>query len=603
MSAAEKQSFGNFPAAIWLSEEIFSMAQALGIEAEKAGKLTGIVYRLAEATSENKATHLKITDPAELNFLKNAAGTPPISRLTGTPERFFSGEETPLIFEEKNAALYFLRHYRQEIRIAQALLRRASGGNAKQAIAPRAENIITSALPFPLNAEQCSAVRSIISSPLTFVSGGPGTGKTALLLRALLCLYDENPEIRIRLAAPTGKAAVRMKEAIREQARRIAQMPSASEQISPELLEKSQRLEPGTLHSLLKTGASPITMPAPCEIDADYVIIDEASMIDQPIMHRLLASVRAQTRLVFLGDKNQLDSVGPGRIFGAVCAARQLLPARTELTESRRFDASGFLGAFASAIVSGNVPDAEKLLREQEESLPFSSTFSLRSEKFSPKTVDEVLSEIFPERLRCVPADIAPEEILTLVESSRVLTPMRVGAFGTEKLNARARSLFAPPGTATRPHFHGQPILITRNAPRERLYNGDIGVVLLEPQSHSFFAYFRSGDGEIRRVPATLLPDHETAYAMSIHKSQGSEFTRLAVIFPKENSPREFLSRQLLYTAVTRFREAGDASKFILHYDRETLLGAVARENPMRELLFVKRDTEISGTQNTAARS
>ena len=602
MIDAEKQAFGNSPAASWLSGEIFAMAQALGIEAEAAGKLSGIVYRLAEATSENKETHLKITEPAELSFLKNATGTLPISRLAGTPERFFAGEETPLIFEEKNAALYFLRHYRQEIRIAQELLRRTPRGNAEQAATPRAESLIASALPFPLNAGQCAAVRSIISSPLTFVSGGPGTGKTALLLRALLCLYDENPEIRIRLAAPTGKAAARMKEAIREQARSIAQMSSASGQISPEVLEKAQSLEPGTLHSLLKAGASPLAMPAPREIDADYVIIDEASMIDQSIMHRLLASVRERTRLVFLGDKNQLDSVGAGRIFGAVCAAPQLLPARTELTESRRFSASGFLGAFAGAIVSGNVPAAEKLLREQEETLPFSPTFSLRPEKISPKSVDKVLAEIFPEKLRCVPADIAPEEILSLVESSRVLAPMRGGAFGTEKLNARARSLFAPPGTATRPHFHGQPILITRNAPRERLYNGDIGVVLLDPQSLSFFAYFRSGDGAIRRVPATLLPDHETAYAMSIHKSQGSEFTRLAVIFPEEDSLREFLSRQLLYTAVTRFREAGSSAKFILHYNRETLLGAVARDNPMRELLFVKRDTEISGMQNAAAK-
>ena len=602
MSVSENSSHGNSTAANWLSSEILALARELGVAQESASMLSEIVYRLAEATSEAKETHLKITNPADFDFLKTATEAEPIRRLAGTPARFSAGETTPLIFEAKNSALYFLRHYRQEIRIARELLRRTRSGNATPPT-QLLEKIIEVNLPFPLNPEQRNAVRSIISSPLTLVSGGPGTGKTTLLLRALICLYTKNPETRILLAAPTGKAAARMKEAIRDQASIISKAPSFQDSVLQPLLKKAEALEPTTLHRLLKTGASMITTPPPSEIPADYIIIDEASMIDQAIMHRLLASVRTTTRLVFLGDKNQLDSVGAGRVFGALCAAKQLQSARVELTESRRFNENGTLGAFARAIVSGNAPAAEKLLRENEESLPFSPTFSFRSGAFSAKTLDSILQEIFPEKLRHVPADISPEEILSLIDSSRMLVPLHHGAFGIEKINARARQLFAPPGSATHPHFHGQPILITRSAPRERLVNGDVGVILHDAENASFSAYFRNENGEIRRIPAALLPEHETAYAMTIHKSQGSEFTRLAVIFPEENALREFLSRQLLYTAVTRFREAGNDAKFILLYDRETLLGAVSRDNPNRELLFENRDSEIFPAPNVPAES
>ena len=440
-------------------------------------------------------------------------------------------------------------------------------------------------MPFPLNAEQKAAVRSVVSRPMTIISGGPGTGKTTLLLRALICLFTENPEARVVLAAPTGKAAARMKESVQAQVREICSSEQALVAFPQDVLKKAESPEPATLHRVLGIGASPLASPGVSAIAADYVIADESSMIDQALMFRLLSSLRAGTRLVLLGDKNQLDSVGAGRVFGAICSEEKLACARVDLTESRRFDAAGVLGRMARAVVRGDVDGVASALDEPLSSERERAVFRFDSGEISPEKLDETLSEIFPEKLQNVPADAKPEEMLALLDSARVLTPLRRGKFGAEALNARARKLFAPTGSAVQEHFHGQPILVTRNAAQERLFNGDTGIILRDAAG-TLIAHFRGDDGTIRRIPAALLPDHETAYAMSIHKAQGSEFARLGIVFPPEGSHTEFFSRQLLYTALTRFRESGENSLLRLLFDRDSLLGAVSRENPLRELLF-----------------
>ena len=344
-----------------------------------------------------------------------------------------------------------------------------------------------------------------------------------------------------------------------------------------------------TLHRVLKVGASVLTMPDVPVLNADCVITDESSMVDQFIMHRLLSALRSGARLVLIGDKNQLDSVGAGRVFGAICAARGLSDSRVELTESRRFDVRGLLGRLARGVVDGDVSSVSSVLDND-----FSSEerdheiYRFMPGEIASDALNAAITEVFPEKLRRVPVDADPEEMLSLLDSARVITPLRRGKFGSDTLNAHACRLFALSGTLSSPHFHGRPVIITRNAPQERLFNGDTGIVLRD-STGTFSAYFRGDDGEIRRIPAALLPEHETAYAMSIHKAQGSEFSRLCVIFPPEGAQPDFFSRQLLYTALTRFREDGKNSRFRLLFDRMTLLNAVARDNPMRELLFARK--------------
>lgn len=573
-------------AARWLSDEIFARARELGIMPSEAAELEKVTFRLAEITTENRGTHLKIQEPAVADFLKNATQHTLLSCLTGTPKTFSDGKITPLIFDENLSALYFLRHYRQEVQTAETLIRLAEQG-APGEISARIEAIISAEKPFPLNEAQRRAVRAIISRDLTVISGGPGTGKTTLLLRALICIFSEKPDAKIILAAPTGKAAGRMKESVREQAEALLRDPETAQTFPPDALKKAADLEPSTLHRVLKINAATLVLPqTPTTIPADYVIIDESSMTDQALMHRLTLALRPQTKLVLLGDKNQLDSVGAGRVFGAICVAKSLRTARIELTESRRFDERGFLGKFARGIVSGNVPAVENLISESASTVKPNDVFRFYGEVMTPEQTDALLTDVFPEKLRHVPEIADPEEMLALIDSARILTPLRHGIFGVENLNARARRIFAPAGSSQQTHFHGQPVIITKNAPSEKLFNGDVGIILRETQSGTLVAYFRGENNGLRHLPATLLPEHETAYVMSIHQSQGSEFSRLGIVFPEEGKLTEFFSRQLLYTAVTRFRERGPGTKFRLLFHRGTLLNAVARDNPVRELLF-----------------
>lgn len=587
MSIPARQLPDGVSAAEWLSEEISSAAREIGADVADIRQLETLVFALAKTTIENRDTHLKIRERTDLDFLIGVSESSPLNVLTGTEKSFSEGKITPLVFDSQNSALYFFRHYKQEVETAEQLISRAK---CETVFSENIEAVIAADLPFPLNPEQQNAVRHLLSRRLTIISGGPGTGKTTLLLRALLCLFTQTPDANVILAAPTGKAAGRMKESLRSQICKITGNADAGNLFSSGILKKIGSIEPKTLHRILKTGASPLSRRNSPGLSADCVIVDEASMVDQSMMHRLLCALNPHSRLVLLGDKNQLDSVGAGRVFGAVCTANALASSKIELTESRRFSARGFLGQLARAVVSGDVPAAKSLLADENPHVAETTEASFRfsSKGISQQVIDAALSELFPEKIRNVPEDADPLEMLNLIDSVRLLTPLRNGKWGTERLNARARELFAPAGSTGRAHFHGQPILITQNAPQEGLFNGDVGIILREKSTGALAAYFHGENGNLQRVPVSLLPPHETVYAMSIHKSQGSEFSRLCVIFPPESTHEDFFSRQLLYTAITRFREEENSdSVFRLLFDRETLINAVKRENPLRELLFL----------------
>lgn len=576
-------------AAEWLSAEIATFARDLGCPGESCSRFGEIARRLAETISGAAETHLRVRSDVDAGFLRRCLEAAPENLVVGTVSDYFAGKKMPLIFDCENTALYFFRHFRREERMAADILRFVRAGTRGN-VSSDSEKIIDAAIPFPLNAGQRAAVRAMLELPFVIVSGGPGTGKTTLLLRALLCFFSENPEAEVLLVAPTGKAAGRMKESVRRQAEEIEKHVCGD--AAPEFLRKAlariRTLETSTLHRALRMGADALTESRVPALDADRVIADEASMIDETLMSRLLSALPPRARIALLGDENQLDAVGPGHVFGALCGAPALCGVRVELTESRRFDPHGAVGGLARAIVSGDAGAADAILRGNETGSAKDGKFFCSAKKITPAALDALLTDIFPEKLRCVPEDADPAEMLALVDSARVLSPVRnAPLFGSEALNARASALFSPRGNAIfGEHFHGRPIVITKNSSRERLYNGDVGIVLRDRRTDVFYAHFRNGAGELSSIPAEALPAYETAYAMSVHKSQGSEFSRLAVIFPPAGTREDFFSRQLLYTAVTRFLENAPDSKFFLLYDREALLGAVARKETVNSLLF-----------------
>lgn len=574
-------------AAEWLSDEIFSSLRNLGAGLEASERLGRLTRALTEKIGENSETHLEIETAGDRKFLKSAIADEHCGLVIGSPQSFLEGKTTPLIFAEKNSALYFLRHYKQELQTVQKVFEKmAKNLVVKDNFTAIEEAIISADEPFPLNAEQQAAIRAVLSSYFTIISGGPGTGKTTLLLRVLLCIFTKNPNAKITLAAPTGKAAARMKESIQKQVEEILKNPKAREVFPAAALQKTGSLDGMTLHRILGLSGNALSN-YPCrKLDSDFVIIDEASMIDQVMMHRLLRSLEEETRLVLLGDKNQLESVGPGQVFGAFCSAENLKSARVELVESRRFSENGVIGRLARAVVVGDAGSVQRLLSEDLEGKGF--VFS--SKKITSAGLDAALKRLFPEKLKCVPEDADAGEMLALLDSSRLLTPLKNGDFGTAALNARSVRLFAFGRIPGQSNYHGQPIVITRNAPQEGLFNGDVGIVLKDTETKTLFAYFRRNDGTLKRIQASVLPEHETCYAMSIHKSQGSEFSRLCIVFPPVGAYPEFFSRQLLYTAITRFREGGENSHFQILFDLPNLLEAVKREIPQKSLLFKDRE-------------
>ena len=609
-----RRTVASHDSSAWLADEIRALARETGAPENDAAHLAALVARLAENVIENGGDRLCLAsenDAADRAFLEKFCAAPRFRRLVGSPQSAAAGVPAPLVFDAAHAELCFLRNFRNESEIVEKTLALARVPAAKT-LPETTENLIAAALPHALNDAQKNAVRAIVSRRLAIVSGGPGTGKTTLLLRALLCIFEQNPDAKIVLAAPTGKAASRMKESLAGQSEKIAAAAAGTPSsragtapVSPRTLEKIAALAPKTLHRALRIAPGKLRTSKFVPISADCVVIDEASMIGRELAARLLRALSPETKLVLLGDKNQLESVEPGRIFGALCEADSLAACRTELTESRRFDAHSFIGKFASAIVRGDRAAAEALLSDADPA----PQIRLSEGEISSAALRDALVNLFPEKLRRVPDDADPAEILSLIESTRLLTPLRERKSGSrlaaENINALASRLFSgDPRVAagTTLHFHGRPILVTKNS--ERLFNGDVGVVLrsrdrsaAHAPSAEFLAWFRDYEhGGVRAVPVELLPEHETAYAMSIHKAQGSEFSRLAVVFPRAPAEnRDFYSRRLLYTAISRFRETtapNAAAHFHLLFDRETLLDAVARNTVENSALRRRFDEE-----------
>ncbi len=390
-------------------------------------------------------------------------------------------------------------------------------------------------------------VRTLLREPqadglpaFSIVTGGPGTGKTTFVARRLLELQATHADLRVALAAPTGKAAARLSETIRQRMDELAQSTG---------MRAEAPAEARTLHRLL--GYSPNTNTfrrnATDPLDDDLVIIDEASMVDVLMLDALLRALKVGARLMLVGDHNQLASVDAGDVLGALCRAAltakdhgPLNASVTVLSTSWRFADQPAIGTLASAILSG---DVEAVLRACTQS--DTPEVGLRALTVSS---DDLVEFIVPGLERCFSAQ-SPDDLLAAVESFRVLAPEREGRTGVSGINAAIERWLARRGhPVLDTWYHGRPVLVTANDYSSRVYNGDVGVVWRE--AGEVAVYFRGNDGKVRAIAPVRLPSVETAWAMTVHKSQGSEFDDVLVVLPEHES--RTMSRELLYTAVTR---------------------------------------------------
>lgn len=363
---------------------------------------------------------------------------------------------------------------------------------------------------------------------LLLLAGGPGTGKTTTVRRMLEALAQGGDHPRVALAAPTGKAARRLSESLAE---------AAGLTLAPA----------STLHRLL--GIRPDGPPrfhAGNPLPHDLVVVDEASMIDLVVMARLVDALGPTTRLILIGDPDQLASVEVGSVFGDLVEAAEaggpLAPCLVRLHKTYRFTAE--LAAACAAVRTG---DLDRLLE--------CAGGALAWREFPPQ--DPLAESPAAAALGAALGEPEPTNVLAGLARARLLTAFREGPTGVRGLAARAAVRF-PSGGRT-------PILVTRNAPDRQLYNGDVG--FLDP---SGTAWFTAADGSPRAVPAVRLPAHETAWALTVHRSQGSEFDHVHLVLPAADHP--LLTRELVYTAISRARVS-----VLLDAPRAVLAAALAR--------------------------
>ena len=412
---------------------------------------------------------------------------------------------------------------------------------------------------------------------ISVISGGPGTGKTttvAKLLVALVQLAVDKP-LRIQLTAPTGKAAARLSESLGQSLR---QLPLSDKQ------KKLLPTEACTLHRLLgaQRQSQKFRYHAANPLHLDVLVVDEASMVDLPMMARLIAALPPQAQVIFLGDRDQLASVEAGAVLGDIChyvsdgysplRAEQLarltgneVPVGVTLSEgalqdglcllrtSYRFGENSGIGKLAQAVNGSDTRQVEAVLAADFEDI--SHRILLETEDYAAMIGDVV--EGYRDYLQRVSALAEPAEIITAFSRYQLLCALREGPFGVSGLNERIELALARerlihlPARASNRWYQGRPVMIARNERSLGLFNGDIGIALAGKEG--LRVWFPMPDGTVKSVQPGRLPQHETAWAMTVHKSQGSEFEHAALVLPNQFVP--LMTRELVYTAITRAKK------------------------------------------------
>jgi exodeoxyribonuclease V alpha subunit len=386
------------------------------------------------------------------------------------------------------------------------------------------------------------------------IVGGPGTGKTTRILQDLVDFARREPPLVVALAAPTGKAAHRMEESIRSGLDRLVLDAALRERIP---------CTASTLHRLLgsRGDSAFFRHDATNPLTADVIIVDEASMVDLPLMSKLLTALKPAAEVVLVGDPDQLASVEAGSVLADIAAAALegpdagygLAGALTTLQVQHRYGPESGIGKLCAAIRAGDGDAALAILRGGTH----------RDVRLLPVPDRDALAARLQEapavaQLRTALEQQDPQAILRELGRSRILCPTRRGLAGVESINGIMERLFDANGIirAEGALYDRKPVVLTRNDYGLQLFNGDTGIVIdmqgAEAADGAMQAFFQGPAGELRRVPAVRLPPRETAFAMTVHRSQGSEFDRVLLILPPGSSP--VLSRELLYTAVSRAR-------------------------------------------------
>ncbi|WP_409160659.1 exodeoxyribonuclease V subunit alpha [Pectobacterium sp. B2J-2] len=482
---------------------------------------------------------------------------------------------TPLVLQEEK--LYLQRSWQSEGRVARFI---ASERDTLPVDEPAIRAVLDRLFPDTGEAIDWQKVAAAVALTrrIAIISGGPGTGKTTTVAKLLAALIELNTgdALRIQLAAPTGKAAARLTESLGQALRRLAVEPQ---------LRYAFPQEATTLHRLLGavTDSQRLRHHQDNPLHLDVLIVDEASMVDLPMMANVIAALPLHARIIFLGDRDQLASVEAGAVLGDICrfaeagysrARAQQLQRLTGchldengpegqttvsdsiclLRRSYRFDPHSGIGQLALAVNGGDDARVRAVLNGEFADI----TCSPLSEAEEYQAMLAQCVEGYRNYLQLITAGATPDAVLLAFQRYRQLCALREGPFGVAGLNQRIEQALHQAGLILRSRnllnrwYPGRPVMIERNDVALGLSNGDIGIAMMG-ESGELRVFFALPNGETKDVTPSRLPPHETAYAMTVHKSQGSEFDHTALVLPNHYLP--VLTRELVYTAITRARQ------------------------------------------------
>ena len=524
-----------------------------------------------------------------------------LKKLKNHPAIGRPGEKCPLILDPKNR-FYLYRYWDYENTLSKSIEERISK-NIGDLDFPRLKHSLDRLFPKTkqpaVNWQKIAAAVACLKH-LSVITGGPGTGKTFTVTKVLALLQEQVPgkRLQIYLAAPTGKAAARLKESL-EHAKGLMNCDDEVKNKIPS--------EVYTIHRMLKPikGSPYFRHDSDNPLMADVVVVDEASMVDLALMTKLFQAVPENARLILIGDKDQLASVEAGSVLGDICdrevmhgfsdsfmdrikeltgedlgqmvqpseEGSRLQDSIVVLQKSYRFNAKSSIGGLSRAVNRADADKAFAILEDSdEESLNWQT---LRANEDLIATLSQQIVSGYQSYLKTKD----PAEALQRMRRFKILCALNIGPLGVRAINRLAeqvlsrQNLIQMDPMAENPWYAGRPVLITRNNYQLGLFNGDIGITMpgAGARNEELFVYFPEDAGGVHRFRTYQLPEHETVYAMTVHKSQGSEFDEVLFILPDKDF--SILTRELFYTALTRARK-----KIRIWGNRSIIRNAIAQK-------------------------
>ncbi|PPF50139.1 exodeoxyribonuclease V subunit alpha [Rathayibacter sp. AY1A1] len=552
------------------TDESVTLALALAVRATRHGSVVIDLSSIAQTTSASEDA--ETSDSPGIPWPEPGAWAAACQASALT-----SGTEAPL--RQRGTLLWLAKHDAQEQRVADQLLARTRTLPDDIDLAQLRAGL-DRLFPDPADADQRLAAAICALPRVSVLAGGPGTGKTTTVSRLLALLREQRPQWRIALAAPTGKAAARLGEAV---ARSLETFPDADR-------ARLSGIESTTVHRLLGWRSGPSSgfrHDHTNRLPFDIVVIDEASMVSLTMMDRLLDALRPAARLILVGDPDQLASVEAGAVLADIVGdtapgppttpflatldavnpnhgsapagptpAHRLRDGIAQLTTNHRFHASSAISALASAIRAGHTDDTLNILRAGEAGVEFVELDDTTPPSGEVLGIVQAEIEAWSATLRAETMRGDHHAALQALESYRLLCAHRRGPRGVQHWGALAKRWATSDASGSRSpslnaHHPGEPLIVTANDYEIGLFNGDTGIVAAPPDSRSAVTQARfDHGGQPVTVPLVRLGAVQPAYAMTVHRTQGSQFGRVTVILPTATS--NLATRETLYTAVTR---------------------------------------------------